>query len=203
MSQARRLLAIMAFAIVAGSTVPASATTLVRQSLENLVADNGVIVVGEVIGKHSYWNEGGTFILTDLQIETREVLKGKVAASEITVTIPGGTVGDLSTLIVDGAELAEGRSYVLFLDRKSFLGVKDVLTVDDHAQGVFEVVQDNGKGGKGGLRAVSQASKTRLVPDVFGESAAPGKAEGLVFEKMKQSVREIAGRAQSPRQEVK
>lgn len=200
MSQARKLLAIMAFAIVAGSTAPASATTLVRQSLENLVADNGVIVVGEVIGKHSYWNEGGTFILTDLQIETREVLKGKVAASEITVTIPGGTVGDLSTLIVDGAELAEGRSYVLFLDRKSFLGVKDVLTVDDHAQGVFEVVQDKGKGG---LRAVSQASKTRLVPDVFGESAAPGKAEGLVFEKMKQSVREIAGRAQSPRQEVK
>lgn len=200
MSQARKLLAIMAFAIVAGSTAPASATTLVRQSLENLVADNGVIVVGEVIGKHSYWNEGGTFILTDLQIETREVLKGKVAASEITVTIPGGTVGDLSTLIVDGAELAEGRSYVLFLDRKSFLGVKDVLTVDDHAQGVFEVVQDKGKGG---LRAVSQASKTRLVPDVFGESAAPGKAEGLAFEKMKQSVREIAGRAQSPRQEVK
>jgi len=200
MSQARKLLAIMAFAIVAGSTAPASATTLVRQSLENLVADNGVIVVGEVIGKHSYWNEGGTFILTDLTIETREVLKGKVAASEITVTIPGGTVGDLSTLIVDGAELAEGRSYVLFLDRKSFLGVKDVLTVDDHAQGVFEVVQDKGKGG---LRAVSQASKTRLVPDVFGESAAPGKAEGLAFDKMKQSVREIAGRAQSPRQEVK
>lgn len=200
MSQARKLLAMVAFAIVAGSAVPASATTLVRQSLENLVADNGVIVVGEVIGKHSYWNEGGTFILTDLQIETKEILKGKMETGEITVTIPGGTVGDLSTLIVDGAELEEGRSYVLFLDRKSFLGAKDVLTVDDHAQGVFEVVQDKGKGG---LRAVSQASKTRLVPDVFGESAAPGRTEGLSFDKMKQSVREIAGRAQSPRQEVK
>lgn len=199
MNRTRKLLAGLAFAIVAGAAMPAGATTLVRQSLENLVADNGVIVVGEVIGAHSYWNEGGTFILTDLRVEAQKVLKGKVESSEITVTIPGGTVGDLSTLIVDGAELEQGRSYVLFLDRKSFLGAKDVLTVDDHAQGVFEVVDK----GRGGLRAVSQASKTRLVPDVFGESAAPGKAEGLVFEKMVQSVRELAGRAQSPRQEVK
>lgn len=199
MNRARKLLAGLTFAIVAGAAVPAGATTLVRQSLEDLVADNGVIVVGEVIGTHSYWNEGGTFILTDVKIQAQEVLKGKAESGEITVTIPGGTVGDLSTVIVDGAELEEGRSYLLFLDRKSFLGAKDVLTVDTLAQGVFEVVQDKGRGG---LRAVSQASGTRMVPDVSGEAVAPGKAEGLPFETMKQSVRDLAGRAQS-RREVK
>jgi len=162
---------------------PLGATTLVRTGLDELVAGNERVVLGEIVDAISYWNQDKTFILTDVRIALAETIKGK-AEGELTVTLLGGTVGDLTTLIVGGAELIPGRSYVLFLNPKNLPGAGQALTLPDHCQGAFEIAS---KGGK--LRAVSQASQHRLVPDRKGLSDAPGGTEGIPLDALLESLR--------------
>jgi hypothetical protein len=113
MKRARRFLGgLMAVTLAAAVTMPASASTFIRQSLDDLVANNETIVVGEVLSVKSYWNSDRTFILSDVTIASREILKGRQQkGSALTVTVMGGTVGDLTTVIVGGAQLIEGNSY--------------------------------------------------------------------------------------------
>ena len=180
---------------IAASTMSAGATTLIRASVDDLVAANRAVVVGEVLDARSYWNESHTFILTDVRLKLDDVLKGNVG-KELKVTIMGGRVGDLTTLIVGGPELVPGNSYVLFLNEESLPGVERALTVRDLSQGVFDV-----RIGRGGLRAISQANGHPLVPDRSGYSEAPGGVEGIPFIEMVQSVRDAVDR-QRNRQEV-
>ena len=167
----RRLFLLVLALWVAG---PLGATTLVRTGLDELVAGNERVIVGEVVDAVSYWNEDKTFILTNVRIAPDETIKGK-AEGTLTVTLLGGKVGDLTTLIVGGAELIPGRSYVLFLNPEKLPGrARQVLTLPDHCQGAFEITAK-----KGQLRAVSQASRHPLAPDRSGRIDAPGGAEGL------------------------
>lgn len=198
MQAGRRWLSGMAAVVLAaGLSVPASATTLFRRSLDELVATNRTIVVGEVVDARSYWNKDHTFILTDVRIAADDVLKGALPGREVTVTLLGGKVGGLTTLIVGGPELVPGRSYVLFLDRSNLPGAANALTVRDFSQGVFDV-----RVAADGLRAISQASGEPLVPDAKGNREAPGGREGLQLGTMLQSIHAIDAR-ENGRQEVK
>jgi hypothetical protein len=180
---------VLALCIAGGIGAPAGASTFARVGLDYLVAENGMIVVGEVLGTRSYWNDPGTLILTEVQVSVSEVLKGRVAGHEITVTLPGGTVGDETVAVIGGAELIPGKSYVLFLQKGDLPGAGGVYVVRDHSQGVFDVQM-----GKDGLRAVSQATHMELVSDGFGNVTAPGGAPGMPFQSMRRSIRELAAR---------
>lgn len=185
MNVKRILCGVVAVAITAGVAAPAGATTLVRQSLDELVVANDTVVVGEVLDAKSYWNADKTFILTDVRVAVADAAKG-TPGSEVTVTLMGGKVGDTTTLIVGGAQLVPGSAYVLFLNREDLPGVKGALTVRDHVQGAFDI-----KIGKGGaLRAVSQANGHPLVPDRLGYIDAPGGTNGFPLNAMLQSIRE-------------
>src|SRR5690349_11478748 len=153
----------LALALAASVAAPASATTLVRASLDELVAANSAVVLGEVVDVESYWNAEHTFILTDVRFRTSDVLKGRAQSDELTITVMGGSVGDLTTLIIGGPQLFPGHSYVLFLNEESLPGAQSVLTVRDLVQGAFDVVM-----AKDGLRAVSQANSHPLLPDKAG-----------------------------------
>jgi hypothetical protein len=188
----------MALAIAVVLSAPVHASTFIRQGLEELVAGNEAVVVGEVVDTKSYWSSDGSFILTDVRIAPREILKGKLDKRELTVTVVGGTVADLTTVIVGGAHLVRGNSYVLFLNHDDLPGARGVRTVRHHAQGVFDIVL-----GKDGLRAVSQATRHPLLPDTKGISEAPGGAEGLPLDSLKSSIRDLVDRPQGARREVK
>lgn len=164
---------------------PLGATTLARRGLEELVAGNERVIMGEVIDAVSYWNEDKTFILTDVRIAPDATIKGK-AEDKLTVTLLGGKVGDLTTLIIGGAELIPGRSYVLFLNPQKLPGARQVLTLPDHSQGAFEITAQ-----KGELRAVSQANRHPLAPDRSGRIDAPGGAEGLPLDTLLKNLRGI------------
>ena len=177
----------LASGIALASTAPASASTFARVDLDYLVSENETIVVGEAVSARSYWNEAGTFILTDVRLEVSQVLKGRVSRGEVTVTLPGGTVGELTSVIVGGAELRAGSWYVLFLDRVDMLGRKGVLAVHDHGQGAFDLEM---KGGE--LRAFSQARRHELLPDAAGKAEAVGGADGVPLDELVAGVRELA-----------
>lgn len=190
MHRVRRVLGgVLALAVAASLVAPVSATTLKRMDLDQLVAGNGTVVVGQVLSARSYWNKDKTFILTDVRVSANEVLKGNLQNQEFTVTLMGGRVGDLTTLIIGGAELIPGKSYVMFLNREDLPGVKKANTVRDHCQGVYDLVI-----GKEGLRAVSQANRHPLVPDHRGYIDAPGGVEGIPFNAMVDSIRQMVER---------
>ena len=195
--QTRWLPGALAIAIAMTGLAPqASATSLVRAGLEGLVRGNRTVVVAEVREAHSYWNEDHTFILTDVRLAATEVLKGDPRETELTVTILGGSVADLTVLIVGGAELVPGKSYVLFLNEDDLPGVTNVLTVREHSQGVFDVVR-----ARDGYRAMSQANRHPLMPDALGFVDPPGGAQGVPLATMIQSIRDIASR-EGARREV-
>jgi hypothetical protein len=177
--------------------VPASATTLIRSGLDDLVAATGTIVVGEIVDGESYWSADGTFILTVLRVSTVEVLKGRPESRELTITTMGGTVGDTTPLLWGGPVLVPGRSYVLFLNQEELPGGR-ALTVRDLVQGVFELKEDGG-----GLRAVSQANSHPLLPDKGGDFEPPGGARGLQLDLLVESVHQLAGPRANHRPEVK
>ena len=192
----RLLRGVMAFAIAASVVAPAGATTLIRESLDELVRSNRTIVVGEVVDVRSYWNADGTFILTDVRVAAHDVLKGNVKDRELTFTIMGGRVGETTTLIIGNPELVRGNSYVLFLNDEDLPGGK-VLTIRSLVQGAFDV-----KIGKDGLRAVSQAIGHPLLSDGRGSFEAEGGREGFQLNSMTQTIREIV-RNNATRREVK
>jgi len=188
----------LACGMAAGAATAANASTFLRVGLDYLVAENETIVVGEATSARSYWNAAGTFILTDVQVSVSQVLKGSVKSKEITVTVPGGTVGELTSVVVGGAQLAPGKTYVLFLDRIDLPGSKGVLAVHDHGQGAFDVDLEGNE-----LRAVSQARRQELLPDAAGKADAVGGAEGMPLARLLAEVRQLAARERNGRPEVK
>jgi len=190
----------LAVALLSLAVAPAPATTLIRADLDHLVAGNATIVLGEVLDASSHWNDQRTFIFTEVRIAPLEVFKGKLRNRALTVTLMGGTVGDLTTLIVGGAELIPGKSYVLFLNEEDLPGVKGARTVRDHSQGAFDIVL-----AKDGIRAVSQANRQPLVPDAKGIVEPPGGLQGIPLDALRQEIRELVKdpQAQDARREVK
>jgi hypothetical protein len=190
---------VFAFAgILAGMAAPAGAATLIRMGVDDLVASNHAIVVGEVVDINSYWNNDHSLILSDVRLALHDILKGRIAEREITVTVVGGVAGGLTSRIVGGIELLPSHSYLLFLNEEDLPGAQRVLTVRDLSQGVFDIRM----GRDGRLRVVSQAARQMLLPDKGGRFEAPGGKEGMPLNAMIRSIRESADR-QRFRQEAK
>jgi hypothetical protein len=176
-------------AALAGVAATARATVLQRAGLEELVAHSSIILVAEVTDSYSYWNDEGTFLLTQASIVPVEVLKGDPPAGKIPVTLLGGSDGDLTVLVVGMAILEPDRPYVVFLDHADLPGAENVLTPVDLVQGVFDVVERDGK-----LRAVSQAAGFPLVSDGSGAFEAAGGTEGYPFEEMITTIQDLAAK---------
>lgn len=173
---------------LAFTVAPVSATTMVRQGLEALTAENQQVVYGRVLDIHSYWNAEHTMIMTDVRVQVAQVLKGDKAAREITFSLLGGTVGDITTLIIGGPEIVPGSEYVLFLNRENLHGNRSVLTVRDLSQGAFEIA-DLGAG----KRVYSQALSHPLLTDRLGLDQPPGGVEGFAIDDMLAQIRQLAG----------
>jgi hypothetical protein len=169
---------VLSLAAIVSLAATASATSLTRLGVESLARDNEAIVQASVLDIHSYWNGAHTFILTDVHVRASKRLKGD-AADELTFTVMGGTVGQTTTLIIGGPDLAPGSEYVLFLSHADLPGTRARLTVRDLCQGVFSI--RNG-------RAFSEAAGEPLLPDAGGRAEVPGGADGLPVETLAQQI---------------
>jgi hypothetical protein len=167
---------------------PAGATTLIRQGLDRLTTDDEAILLGRVLDIHSYWNADHTFILTDVRVTPTRVLKGDPGPGDVTFTVMGGSVGDLTTIVIDGPDLVPGSEYVLFLHHEDLPGAARRLTIGNLAQGVFDVTNS-----PQGRRAVSQAARHPLMADGAGVAEPPGGAEGLMLDQLIDQVNRLAG----------
>jgi hypothetical protein len=186
---------IAAALLVLAAAIPVQATTLIRSGLESLTAQNELAVYGRVLDIYSYWDAAHTSILTDVRFKPAEVLKGTLAASELKLTLVGGTVGSTTTLLIGAPTLVPGHDYVVFASQTDLLPDQPpVMTVPDHIQGVFDVVTSDPGSTAIGTRAVSQALIHPLLPDAAGITDVPGGEQGYELKEMFSRVRELAAR---------
>jgi len=179
------VLSLVAVVLLSGS---AQSSTFIRQGLEKLTSDDERVLVGRVLETRSYWNADHSFIFTDVRVSPQQVLKGDASLDDVTFTLMGGSVGDLTTLVVDGPELIPGSDYVLFLKHEDLPGERHRLTIGSLEQGVFDVSDS-----PGGRRAVSQAAHGALLADPAGIADPPGGTDGLSLDDMIDQVRRLAG----------
>jgi len=130
----KRALAVCLFALIVAAAVPASASIFVAMDRAELVAASQAVVVGQVVGARSFWNEDATAILTEAVVRVDETVAG-AAPRFVTVRTFGGTVGSLRIEAHGFPTFREGQRMVLFLD-----GVGAIAEVVGYQQGQYRIV---------------------------------------------------------------
>jgi hypothetical protein len=152
-----------------------------------LAAGSTDVVVAVVEEARSRWNAERSLIVTDYSLRVEDRIKG-AASGRLTLTIPGGTVGNETHGTCVSTPLAKGARYLLFLDHPDRLSMAPVT---GGWQGVFrEIAGTEGKRwvgrGRGGAVVVSPVSGQPVELDGFLRSvrrlvaaveANPGLAE--------------------------
>jgi hypothetical protein len=73
-----------------------------------------IVLRGVVVSVRSYWNQDRTMIYTENRISVQEYIKGS-GPGEVTLTIPGGRVGDEALIVSDAPRFKVGEHVVLTL----------------------------------------------------------------------------------------
>lgn len=123
-----------AFAALALGSVAAHASTFVALTADQLITESDSIVQGRVIGVESRWDDAGRIVISEARILVSESLVGK-APSIVTVTTPGGEVGDLKVEAAGFPQFTKGQEVILFLK-----GAGEQQRIVGHQQGHIEVV---------------------------------------------------------------
>ena len=133
--------------------VPASATTLLRAELPELARSADTIVHGTVRRVESRWSGDGRRIVTDVEIQVTEALKGQPGGT-VLVTQPGGRVGDIGQKVSGLATFVSGEEVVVFLSRQG----PQAFRVSGMAQGKYQVQRPEGE------------SRALAVPESLGDT---------------------------------
>jgi hypothetical protein len=109
-------------AFFAMNAAPADASVLVPLSLEQMSAGAQNIVYAETLsttarfaGADSQWSGGGGTIETVVRLKVLDTVKGQ-GRQELTIVVPGGTVGDLTFYLDTAPRFTVGDTAVVFLD---------------------------------------------------------------------------------------
>ncbi|WP_309891441.1 hypothetical protein [Archangium sp.] len=173
------LRALLPFVLLLG--LSASATTLLRADLPELARTADTIVHGTVRRVESRWSGDGRRIVTDVEIQVTEALKGQASGS-VLVTQPGGRVGDIGQKVSGLASFTPGEEVVLFLERRG----PEAFRVAGMAQGKYQV-QRSGEGTR--ALAVPEPTGDVLLVDPDTRQATASSARPLSLEELKASIR--------------
>jgi hypothetical protein len=125
------LLVCLVFLHFAGNVVAIT----IKMSVEELTNEATTIIRGTVLDLRSHWDKERTHIVTDVTISAQEYVKG-YEGGEVTIQIPGGTVGELGEWVSDVPTFEKGQEVILFLGDNKYFRV-----VGWH-QGKFTVEKD-------------------------------------------------------------
>ncbi|MES1244300.1 MAG: hypothetical protein ABUT39_22025 [Acidobacteriota bacterium] len=96
------------------------------------------VVVAVVEGREVRWNGKHTLLMTDYALRVEDRLRGE-APERLTLTLPGGTLGDVTDEVCTSVRLETGARYLLFLGD---LGRPSLSPVVGAWQGVFRESPD-------------------------------------------------------------
>lgn len=108
------IISFVCLSILFFSSIPAGAIRLKTNWAQR--ADlSEKIVQGQVVSVKSYWNAEGSLIFTDVTLLVERHFKGE-GQRMMTLTIPGGTVGQETHLVSDTPHFSDGDYGVFFLE---------------------------------------------------------------------------------------
>ena len=115
MTPNNRIAALAITLALGGVAAPsAHASIATAASFEEKVDNAAAIVVGRCVKNESRWDPSGRWILTYSTFEVSNTIKG-APAQEVTVVVPGGSVGGVHQSSVGLPAFAEGSENVLFI----------------------------------------------------------------------------------------
>jgi hypothetical protein len=178
------LRALLSLSLLLG--LPAGATTLIRRDVAELSSLSDTVVHGTVRRVQSRWSGDRRRIITDVEIQVTDTLKGQPGGT-VLVTQPGGTVGDIGQTVHGLASFTPGEEVVVFLERRGRVAFE----VSGMAQGKFQVRR--GADGKT-LLAVPEPTDALLLDPVTREPTTSA-LKPLPLSELKASVRTALERA--------
>lgn len=126
-----------------------SATTFREVTLKELCTTSDQIVIVNTEKIHSYWTDDHSRIFTDITFKVSENIKGDLSAGQnFTITIYGGTVGEITTSVVGGPEFYPEQLCILFLSNANRPKINEkIYTLTGSTQGKFTLFtnQKNGE----------------------------------------------------------
>lgn len=166
--------------------LPAGATTQLRVELPELARGADAVVHGVVRRVQSRWSGDKMRIVTDVEIQVTESLKGQPGGT-VLVTQPGGSVGDVGQVVHGLASFTAGEEVVVFLEKRG----ASAFRVASLAQGKYQVKRD--ADGKTAL-AVPEPSEALLLDPVTRKPTASA-LQPLTLAELKAAVRAALGSA--------
>jgi hypothetical protein len=173
------LRALLAAALLLG--LPAAATTMLKIELPELAWQADTVVHGTVRRVESRWSGDRRRIITDVEIEVTETLKGE-AGSTVLLIQPGGRVGDIGQIAHGLATFTPGEEVVVFLDRR---GAK-AFQVTGLAQGKYQVRRS---ADSRSALAVPESTKDTLLLDPQTRQPTTAEQKALTLEELKAAIR--------------
>ena len=89
----------------------------VQSEIKNLSEGADIILTGKVVKQNSSWNQDRSRIYTDVIVQTDEYLKGEYAEKNITLTTPGGEVGEIGELYSHMPRFINDEEVLLFVKK--------------------------------------------------------------------------------------
>lgn len=174
-------------------SLAAGATTLLRADLPELAQTSDAIVHGTVRRVESRWSGDGRRIVTDVEIQVTEALKGQAgqAGGTVLVTQPGGRVGDIGQRVSGLAAFTPGEEVVVFLERRG----KQAFRVSGMAQGKYQVQRT--EGGKSAMAVPEPTGDVLLLDPDSGQPTATS-LRSLSLTELKAAIRTALEQKQPP-----
>jgi hypothetical protein len=103
-------------AVISGAGTLALGSTFLKVDMPTLRGMSEAVVQARVVDVQSAWNDEGSMIFTHVTLEVTGRLHGK-AANQLVVRVPGGTVGNFTSVMEGAPEFTVGDEVVAFIAR--------------------------------------------------------------------------------------
>lgn len=118
-----------------------------KLTLRDLCERSSDIIAGRVLSAKSYFDQGTRRIFTKIEIEVTESMKGGTRPSDtIALSVLGGTVNGITTIVVGGPKFAVGERSILFMSKVNTSSNAINYVVYGLAQGKFNLFVDQNTG---------------------------------------------------------
>ena len=142
-----------------------SQAQVVRMSVEDLTRESKTILVGQCTKVESTWDENHDRIYTEVRVMAEDYLKGN-EGQELTITVPGGRVGNIIYEVSDMPAFAPGDQFVAFITKHP--SGKNLVT--GALQGKLTIREDPQTGHRTVLRPPSEPASQNKSFQIFDES---------------------------------
>lgn len=148
---------------------------VLQRSVEEMTHDSKTILYGTCTHIESSWDEYQERIYTEIQVLAEGYLKG-AQGSQLTITVPGGRVGNILYEVSDMPTFTEGEEFVVFLSEHS--SGRNLVT--GAVQGKLKIYKNDNTGKRLVNRPVKQEASAKKSAAIFDESTQ--KTEAIVLD---------------------